>query len=265
MDQKVAHPNPADELAPDREFMVTLAKGLAVLRAFRVDRPTMTLSQAAAVLHLSRATARRILRTLAELGYVQQSGREFALAPRVLELGFGFLATQTWIERAEPLMKELSETLKESSAAAILQGADIVHVLRVPTNRIMAVGSNVGSRLPAFHTAMGRLQLGALDETEIWRRLRTVQVQAYTSNTITELDALVERVQLDLAQGFSIVDEELESGLRSIAVPITTRTGRIVAALDVSAHSTRTTRNEMRDRFLGPMGNVAQEISAFLS
>lgn len=268
MDQKV-HRRPPGAFEgsepPDREFMVTLAKGLAVLRAFRVDRPTMTLSQAAAVLQISRATARRILRTLTELGYVQQSGRDFALAPRVLELGFGFLATQTWIERAQPLMKELSETLRESSSAAILQGNEIVYVLHVPADRIMAIGSNVGSRLPAFHTAMGRLQLGTLDEDEIWRRLRTAPVKGYTASTITGLDALVERVQLDAAQGFSIVDEELEGGLRSIAVPITTRAGRMVAALDVSAHSTRTTRNEMRDRFLGPMRSVAQEISAFLS
>jgi IclR family pca regulon transcriptional regulator len=268
MDQKVTQRDRAafePGLASDREFMVTLAKGLAVLRAFRADRRAMTLSQAAAVLRLSRATARRILRTLTELGYVQQNGREFALAPRVLELGFGFLATQTWIERAEPLMKDLSERLSESSSAAILQGTDIVHVLRVPANRIMAVGSQVGSRLPAFHTAMGRLQLGALGADEIWRRLRTVQIQAYTASTITDLDALVERTQLDLAQGFSIVDEELEKGLRSIAVPITTRTGRIVAALDVSAHATRTTRNELRERFLGPMHRVAEEISEFLS
>ena len=268
MDQKITPRERAaveSGVAPDREFMVTLAKGLAVLRAFRSDRRSMTLSQAAAVLHLSRATARRILRTLTEIGYVQQNGREFTLAPRVLELGFGFLATQTWIERAEPLMKELSEQLGESSSAAILQGTEIVHVLRAPANRILAIGSQIGSRLPAFHTAMGRLQLGALGVDEIWRRLRTIQVQTYTSNTITDLDALVERPQLDLAQGFSIVDEELEKGLRSIAVPITTRTGRIVAALDVSAHSTRTTRNELRERFLGPMRGVAQEISEFLS
>ncbi len=138
-------------------------------------------------------------------------------------------------------------------------------MLHVPANRIMAVGSNVGSRLPAFHTAMGRLQLGALDEDEIWSRLRSVPIKGYTASTITGLDSLVERVQLDTAQGFSIVDEELEGGLRSIAVPITTRAGRMVAAIDVSAHSTRTTRNEMRDRFLGPMRAVAQEISAFLS
>jgi IclR family pca regulon transcriptional regulator len=135
----------------------------------------------------------------------------------------------------------------------------------VPANRILAVGSQVGSRLPAFHTAMGRLQLGALGADEIWRRLRAIQVHAYTPNTITDLDALAERAQIDLAQGFSIVDEELEKGLRSIAVPITTRTGHIVAALDVSVHSTRTTRNELRERFLGPMRRVTHEISEFLS
>jgi IclR family pca regulon transcriptional regulator len=241
--------------------MATLAKGLAVLGAFGEERPTMTLSEAAAAVNLSRATARRILRTLADLGYVVQEGRDFSLAPRILEIGFRYLSTQSWIDRALPLMKGLSERLQESCSASILQGTEIVYVARVPTHRIMSTVLAVGSRLPAFHTSMGRVQLGFLPETEIWRRLRSVRVEPYTPATIVDLKALVERILEDRRQGFSIVDEELERGLRSIAVPLVSRGGRVVAALNMSAHSNRTTRNEMRERFLPRLQEVAARVS----
>jgi IclR family pca regulon transcriptional regulator len=162
----------------DKEFMATLAKGLTVLSCFGKQRPTMTVSEAATAANLSRATARRILRTLAELGYVEQQGRDFALSPNILKLGFAYLATQSWIERVQPLLRELSERLHESSSAAILDGNEIVYVMRVPTRRIMSASIAVGSRLPAFHTALGRVLLGYLDEAEIWRRLKSAGVES---------------------------------------------------------------------------------------
>ena len=252
---------PPGEAEQDKETMATLAKGLAVLKAFGEDRPSMTLSEAAQALDLSRATARRILRTLAGLGYVVQEERNFSLAPRVLELGFRYLSTQSWIDRALPLMKGLSERLQESCSASILQGTEIVYVARVPTHRIMSTVLAVGTRLPAFHTSMGRVQLGFLDEPEIWRRLHDVRIEPYTPATITDLKALVERIVEDRRQGFSIVDEELERGLRSVAVPLVSRGGKIVAGLNLSAHSHRTTRNEMREKFLPALKEVAGQIS----
>src|SRR5580704_18468815 len=164
----------------DKEFMTTLAKGLAVLSAFGRERPTMTLSEAAQIAELSRAAARRVLRTLTALGYVQQNGHVFSLSPRIVELGFAYLSTQSWVERAVPLMRELSERLGESCSAAILQGNEIVYVARVTARRIMSTALAVGSRLPAFHTALGRAQLGFLDEAEIWRRLMSRRFEAYT-------------------------------------------------------------------------------------
>jgi IclR family pca regulon transcriptional regulator len=246
----------------DKEFMATLAKGLAVLGTFNKERPTMTLSQAALVAGLSRATARRILRTLTELGYVEQSGRQFALSSGILKLGFAYLATQHWIEQATPLMRQLSEQFHESCSAAILQGTEIVYVARIPASRIMSVALAVGTRLPAFHTALGRIQLGFLDDAELWRRLRSLRVDALTPATITDVQALFDRVHEDHAQGFSIVDEELERGLRSIAVPVVDRTGQAVAALNLSTHSTRTTRNELRERFLPSLRAIAGQISS---
>ncbi len=242
--------------------MTTLAKGLAVLSLFGRDRPSLTLSEAAAAAELSRATARRILRTLTDLRYVEQQGRQFSLAPGILRLGFSYLSTQNWIERAGPLMKELSGRFHESCSAAILQGTDAVYVARVPAGRIMSVAISIGTRLPAFHTSMGRIQLGFLEDDELWRRLRSLRIEAHTPSTITDVQALFERVRDDKDQGFSIVDEELERGLRSIAVPIVDRTGQAVAALNISTHSTRTTRNEMRERFLPALRETAVQISA---
>jgi IclR family pca regulon transcriptional regulator len=246
----------------DKEFMATLAKGLALLGSFDKQRSAMTLSEAAKATGFSRATARRILRTLAELGYVVQNGREFSLSSGILKLGFAYLATQNWIEQASPQLRQLGEEFHESCSAAILEGAEIVYVARFPARRIMSVTLAVGTRLPAFHTSLGRIQLGFLDDAELWCRLRSLRVEAYTPSTITDVQALYERVREDHAQGFSIVDEELERGLRSIAVPIIDRAGQAIAGLNVSTHSTRTTRNEMRERFLPRLRAVAENISA---
>ena len=241
--------------------MATLAKGLAVIRAFGAERPRLTLSQAAVAVGLSRATARRILLTLADLGYVEQDGRQFFLTPRVMELGFSYLATQSWIDRVLPLLQTLSEDVAETCSASVLQGNDIVYVARVQTSRIMTSAVAVGARLTAWHTAMGRIMLGALADDELRRRLRAARVDSYTPSTITDFGALLERVVEDRARGFSIVDEELEKGLRSISVILTTRRDRAVGAIDVSAHANRTTRNEMRDRFLPRLRDIARQIA----
>jgi IclR family pca regulon transcriptional regulator len=249
----------------DKEFMSTLAKGLEVLGSFGAARPAMTLSEAAAAAGLSRATARRVLRTLAELGYVTRNGRTFSLAPRILELGFAYLSTQSWIDRAEPLMKELGHRLRESCSAAILQGSEIVYVARMPApHRLMSTAIAIGTRLPAFHTSLGRVQLGFLDEAELRRRLDATTIVAHTPQTLTDPDALVARIRSDHTQGYSIVDEELEQGLRSLAVPVVTRGGANVGAINLSTHSSRTSGDELRERFLPPLATVAREISRAL-
>jgi len=245
--------------------MVSLAKGLAVLTAFGPTRPSMSLTEAATVAGLSRAAARRVLLTLAELGYVEQRGRDFALSPRILDLGFAYLSTLSWIERAEPFLRELSAEFQESATAATLDGTDAVVVAQVSAPAwIMSPAMAVGTRSPAFHSALGRIQLGYLDDKEIWRRLRASRIEQYTPSTITDLGALVERVKADRAQGFSIVDEELERGLRALAVALVARNGTVVGAINLSAHSARTTRNEMRDRYLPRLLEAAESISKFL-
>jgi IclR family pca regulon transcriptional regulator len=249
----------------DREFMSTLAKGLKVLASFGEHQPTLTLSEAAALVGLSRAAARRVLRTLTSLGYVVQHGRKFALAPRVLELGFGFLATQSWIDLVEPHMKALSQTVDESCSAAVLQGVEIVYVARMPAPyRLLSTTLTVGTRLPAFHTSLGRVQLGFLDEAELWTRLRSIRLAPYTPSTIVHPSALIERIQSDHEQGFSIVDEELERALRSIAVAILTRSGRTVGAINVSSNAARMTRVELRERVLPQLLAIRDRVMPLL-
>jgi IclR family transcriptional regulator, pca regulon regulatory protein len=258
--------SPGGSSSGDKEYSATLAKGLAVLAAFSRERPSMSLSEAAACVGLSRATARRLLRTLTSLGYVLQDGRRFCLAPRILELGFAYLSTQSWIERAEPLMKALSNALQESCSVAMLEGAEIVYLARaVATHRIMSTTISIGTRLPAFHTSLGRVQLGFLPEAALADMLKAMPLAPYTANTIVDRAALVARIKADRAEGFSIVDEELEKGLRSIAVPIVTRAGACIAAINLSAHSNRTTRNEMREKFLPRLRDVAGSISRTLA
>jgi len=259
------HVSHDDAPAADREFMSTLAKGLKVLASFGEHRPTLTLSEAAALVGLSRAAARRVLRTLTSLGYVVQHGRKFALAPRVLELGFGFLATQSWIDLIEPHMKTLSQTVDESCSAAILQGNEIVYVARMPAPyRLLSTTLAVGTRLPAFHTSLGRIQLGFLDEAELWNRLRSIRLTPYTPSTIVHPAALVERIQSDHEHGFSIVDEELERSLRSIAVAIVTRSGRAMGAINVSSNAARMTRVELRERVLPQLVAIRDRVKPLL-
>jgi len=250
-----------DAALPDKEFMTTLAKGLAVLSAFGEQRPHMTLSQAAEVADLSRATARRILLTLSELGYVEQDGRAFSLSPKILDLGFAYLNTQSWIDRTAPLLRELSDRLGENCSAAILQDNEIVYVARCQAPRIMSAVLSVGSRLPALHSSMGRVLLGFLAEDELWRRLKAMRIEPYTQQTITGIQPLFDRIRDDRLQGFSIVDEELERGLLSIAVPILDRHGNALGAINVSTHASRTTRNEMRMNFLPELKRVSAIVS----
>ena len=206
-----------------------------------------------------------MLKTLTGLGYVAQEGRQFSLAPRILELGFAYLSTQSWIDRAEPLMKELSHTLHESCSAAILQESEIVYVARMPApHRLMSTTIAVGTRLSAFHTSLGRAQLGFLGVDELGRRVAAATLVRYTPHTITDPDALIERIRADRQEGYSIVDEELELGLRSIAMPIVTRAGVNVGAINLSAHAGRTTKADLCERFLPRLADVATAISRTL-
>ncbi|MFD6134754.1 IclR family transcriptional regulator C-terminal domain-containing protein [Isoptericola sp. NPDC056618] len=242
------------------EFVQSLDRGLAVIRAFGAERPSLTLSDVARVTGLSRASARRFLHTLVDLGYVRTDGREFALRPAVLDLGYAYLSSLTLPEVAAPHLERLSQEVGESSSVAVLDGADIVYVARVATHRIMSAAIRVGTRFPAFATSMGRAILAHVPDGERDAFLAAAELPALTSRTVTTPAAL--RAELDRAreQGWALVDQELEEGLRSVAAPLHDARGDVVAAVNVSAPVRRGDVAEIRDDIVPPLLAAAKRI-----
>ena len=219
------------ETSPD--YVQSLARGLAVLRTFDRDQPRMSLAAVAARSGLSRAAARRLVLTLQHLGYVRADGRDYTLTPRVLELGYGFLGSLKLGDLAQPLMEELSRRVDESCSMAVLDGQSIVYVARVPVRKVMTVSLGVGARLPAFASSMGRVLLSGLSDVELEAWLGACRPIAYTNHTVTEPDRLQRLVADIRGQGYAYVEQELELGLCSIAVPVRNRQGQVAAALNI--------------------------------
>ncbi|MEV6302838.1 IclR family transcriptional regulator C-terminal domain-containing protein [Actinoplanes sp. NPDC051861] len=245
-------------------YVQSLERGLAVIRAFDAQHRELTLSDVARACGLTRAAARRFLLTLTDLGYVRTDGRLFSLAPRVLELGYSYLSSLSLPEVAEPHLERLVAQVRESSSIAVLDGDDIVYVARVPTSRIMRVAINVGTRFPAYATSMGRVLLAALPEPELEAYLTRAKLEPLTDRTICSPIAL--RAELDRVrvQGHSIVDQELEEGLRALAAPIRDRSGAAAGAVNVSVHAARATVDEIRERLLPPLLAATAAIEADL-
>lgn len=246
------------------DFVQSLDRGLAVIRAFGPGREHQTLSDVARAAGLTRAAARRFLLTLVELGYVGFDGRLFSLRPRILELGYAYLSTLSLTEIAVPHLKELVAITRESSSVAVLDGDEIVYVVRVPTARIMTVAISIGTRFPAHATSMGRVLLAALDHDARERYLDRASYEALTRRTVTD-PAVLRRILGDVAsQGHALVDQELEDGLRSIAAPIADHRGVATAAVNVSVHASRTNLETLRRTFLPALVDTARRIEADL-
>ncbi len=218
-----------------RDYSTSLMRGLKVIACFDRAHETMSLSEVAARTAMPRAAARRFLLTLRALGYVEAEGRLFRLTPRVLELGFAYLTSMPVWERAQPHMERLVEQVNESCSVSVLEGTDIVYVARVPTKRIMSVALGIGSRLPAWCTSMGRVLLAGLAPGEREAVLARADIRALTPYTLTERAAILDAVAEAGRSGHCLVDQELEEGLRSLAVPLRGKSGRLLAAMNVSA------------------------------
>ena len=257
-------PPPAAANRPGDAFVQSFARGLAVLRSFGADAPAQTLSAAAARSGMTRAGARRILLTLQQLGYVESEGRLFRLTPKVMELGFAYLSSQPVWHLAQPVMEELVQDIHESSSAAVLDGDDIVYVLRVPANKIVAIRLGPGSRLPAFCTSMGRVLLAGLTIAERRARLARAPLLARTSRTVTDVDQLLDILERVRRDGHALVHGELEEGLVSMAAPIVNRAGKVVAAINVSAQDQRMPPDDMRKRLLPRLLESAASINTLM-
>ncbi|MGH2914103.1 MAG: IclR family transcriptional regulator domain-containing protein [Solirubrobacteraceae bacterium] len=238
------------------DFVQSLERGLMVIRAFDAEHRELGLSEVARISGLTRAAARRFLLTLARLGYVSFADGRFALTPRVLELGYAYLSSLSLPEVAQPHMEALVARVNESSSISVLDDTEIVYVARVPTRRIMSITLWVGTRLPAYATSMGRVLLAALPEDELRARLDRTELRPLSAHTITDAGELVAALERVRRQGWAAVDQELEEGLRSLAVPIHDSTGAVVAALNVSVHASRGTMTTLRRDIL-PLAQAA--------
>lgn len=249
------------------EFVRALAKGLSVIEAFDGQAPAMTLSEVARRTRLSRGTARRLLHTLVELGYVGFDGKLFSLKPRVLNLGFAYLYSHNIWQLAQPALVEVVEKLHESCSIAVLDGTDIVYVARVPTaQRIMSINLGVGTRLPAFHTSMGRAMLAHRPPAEVQALLKRLSpLPAYTPKSISDPREMLACLEQVRKQGWALVDQELEVGLRSLAVPIFDYNGCAIAALNIGTQASRWTVSALQKDALPALKQAAQAVSALLS
>ncbi|MBM1175017.1 IclR family transcriptional regulator [Microvirga arabica] len=252
-----------DQSAGDRDFVASLEKGLLVIEAFDVSRPRLTLSDVSKLTGITRAAARRYLLTLTKLGYAEFDGRYFSLTPRILRLGYAYLSSASLSAQVQPLLERISEETGESSSAAVLDGDDIVYIARSATRRIMSIGLGVGSRLPAHCTALGRAILAYQPEDALRAYMQRVRLEARTPKTITDKAAFQSALDATRAQGYAIVNEELEYGLRSIAVPVVQKNGRVTLALNLSAQAGRISAEEMEERFL-PLLKSASETLRYM-
>lgn len=252
-----------DEVS-DRDYVNSLARGLEVIRVFTRHRPKMTLSEVAQATGMTRASVRRFLLTLVREGYVEAVGRHFSLRPKVLELGFSVLSSMDIWSVAQPIMNDLAEHIQESCFAAVLDDDAVIYVARASSNRVVNVGINIGSRVPAYCVSTGRVLLAALPEADFHRYLERVKLDKFTPNTVASKIKLRTAIEETRRHGWSIVDQEMEVGLRSLSVPIRDRAGQVVAALNVCCPSARVTPEDMRTRILTELLDASQRITMAL-
>jgi IclR family transcriptional regulator, pca regulon regulatory protein len=250
----------------DPNFMTSLARGLIVIQAFTQQSPQMTISQLSVKTGLSRAAVRRCLYTLTKLGFAgAEDGSRYSLRPRMLTLSHTYTTSNTLSTAAQPILERMSATLRESFSVATLDGEDIVYIARTQVNRVMAVDLHIGSRLPAYCTSMGRILLAYLPTEQLEQYLAKVDLIPHTSRTITSVEKLRLALRTIRRNGYALCDQEYEVGLRSLAVPVYSSSGRVVATLNLSGNAPRISVLEMQSRYLTPLRNAASELSVFLN
>jgi IclR family transcriptional regulator, pca regulon regulatory protein len=262
-------PTPAaalDEYTGDPNFMTSLARGLIVIQAFTQQSPQMTISQLSIKTGLSRAAVRRCLYTLTKLGFAgAEDGSRYSLRPRMLTLSHTYTTSNTLSSAAQPILERMSAALRESFSVATLDGEDIVYIARTQVNRVMAVDLHIGSRLPAYCTSMGRVLLAYLPAEQLEQYLAKVVLTPHTTRTITSVEKLRLALRNVRRNGYALVDQEYEVGLRSLAVPVYSASGRVVATVNLSGNAPRLSVLEMQSRYLTPLRNAASELSVFLN
>jgi IclR family pca regulon transcriptional regulator len=233
-----------------RDRIGGFAKGLSVIEAFGHDRQRLTIAEASRLTGLERATARRYLLTLVAGGYADYDGKFFSLTPRILRLGYAYLAATPLPGLIQPVLERVAEMTKEASSASILDETEIVYIARAAQRRVMSIGLQVGSRLPAYCASMGRVLLAALPPEDVAGRLAASHVEKLTPHTLTDVKSLSDEIAKVRERGYAIIDQELELGLRSVAVPVYDAGGRVVAAMNVGVQVARASLDDLVQRFL---------------
>ncbi len=254
---------PAEVLA-DPNFVLSLARGLRVIEAFEGHTEGQSVAEVSRDTGLSRAAVRRLLMTLEQLGFAENTGRVYRLTTRVLKLGFSYLSSTSLPALAQPILERVTELSHESSSLSVLEGDEIVYLARSTAKRVLSVGLSVGSRLPAYCTSMGRVLLAAMAEGELAAYLERLEPRVLTAKTVTDKNQLKAIVQQTAREGYAVTDEELELGLRSIAVPVRSRQGRVVASMNIGVHAARVSAQECVDRFLPILQDNAQTFAQLL-
>jgi IclR family transcriptional regulator, pca regulon regulatory protein len=246
--------------------MTSLARGLIVIQAFTQQSPQMTISQLSVKTGLSRAAVRRCLYTLSKLGFAgAEDGSRYSLRPRMLTLSHTYTTSNTLATAAQPILERMSATHRESFSVATLDGEDIVYIARTQVSRVMAVDLHIGSRLPAYCTSMGRVLLAYLPTEQLEQYLAKATLTPHTTRTITTVEKLRLALRNVRRNGYALVDQEYEVGLRSLAVPVYASSGRVVATVNLSGNAPRLSVLEMQSRYLSHLRNAANELSVFLN
>jgi len=255
----------ADAMIGDPNYMTSLARGLAVIQAFSQSQQQLTTSQISSKTGFSRAAVRRCLYTLVRLSFAgTDDNRHFYLRPRVLTLGHAYLSSMPLAVAAQPILDHVSHVFRESCSIATLDGAEIVYIARANVTRIMSIDLGVGSRLPAFCTTMGRILLAHLPPDKLDEILEQIVFKKFTERTVVGAERLRQILRMVQRNGYSIIDQELEHGLRALAVPIRNPAGKVVAALNVGVHAQRVSIQDLLTRFLYHLKAAAHELCMFL-
>lgn len=249
----------------DPDFVLSLSRGLSLIEAFHGEKEGLSVSAAAVKTGLSRAAVRRLLITLESLGYAERSGSLFRLTSRILRLGFSFVTSNALAGLASPLLAQVSELIHESSSVSLLDGDHIVYIARSAPKRVMTIDLGVGSRLPAYCTSMGRVLLAALPPDNLARYLKNVRLKAYTPKTVIDRERLRGVLRKVREGGYALVDEELEVGLRSIAVPVVSRSGRVVAAMNSGVPAARVNAADLMERILPVLCDHARVLGQLIA
>jgi len=258
-------PNDEAKDAGNRDFIAGLARGLAVIRAFDPHRTSLTVSDASKIVNLPRATVRRVLLTLCSLGYAATDGKYYWLTPKVVSLGYSYLVSTPLPQATQPILQRVTDELHESCALSILDGVDILYMGRATARRIMLVSLFIGNRLPAYCTSMGRVLLASLPDHEVDDILARSDIKKYTRFTLTDPDDIRTTLAEVREQGYAISNQELELGLRSLAVPVRDGQDHVVAALNIAGHVERCSVHTLVGRFLPVLQHAAEELRMSLS